>query len=187
MTFKTFIAAASLITGFTGQALAQDTADTWQGFYGGLQFSTVDPNSDTPVDPASGPGFGIFGGYNHALGGNWVIGGELGFASTTDHGIPAGTFSIENAITARGRVGYALDDLLLYGSLGYLSADATASGSAATLDIEGPVFGLGAEAMLSETVSARVEYLRGTLDLTGPGTDIDVTTDTIAIGLAFHF
>ncbi len=184
---KAILAGLTLTAALAGSAGAQSAADLWHGAYGGLSFHYVNPNSDTPVDPDQGTAVGLFAGYNHALDNNWVVGGEIAFTGRSEHAVPGDTFGIENTISARLRAGYAFDNVLVYGLVGYSSSNGNLSSLPIDLVMDGPVFGIGGEMMLSENVSARLEYTRGDLTLQAPGGDIGVTTDNISLGVAFHF
>ncbi len=181
---KNFASAAAISAVTAGAAAAQDATD-WQGFYGGFQFDIASPEVDgAPVQLGTGHGGSLFVGYNHAIDANWVVGGELSYGQVSGIPIVPGIeLDMEDVITLRGRAGYALGNSLIYGSLGYQQADLTILGT--TVDADGVVFGLGFETMLTETVSARIEYNRSDLDLDGVPAGIE--GNTVSIGVAMHF
>lgn len=133
----------------------------WHGLYGGVHLGYGE----------AGPADGITGGGQ--LGHNWqanrIVYGLEADISAADISLGHGP-SIDWLGTARGRVGFLLDDrLLAYGTAGV--GFASGSGDSET-DF---VYGLGLEGKISETTTARVEYL--TYD------DLDI--DVIRAGLNF--
>nr|PZN87126.1 MAG: hypothetical protein DIU57_03270 [Pseudomonadota bacterium] len=111
----------------------------WQGLYGGVHLGYIEDWDDE----------GVLGGAQ--LGYNWqadrfVVGveGDLSAADT----------SVDWLASIRGRAGFLLDDrLLAYGTAGVGFVDAFDD---AETDF---VWGVGLEGKLSDTMSARVEYL----------------------------
>ena len=183
--------AAALIAGATATSAHADAA-LWQGFYGGLSVGAVNPTVPAAtVDPEIAPGYAIFAGYNHALGPNWVLGGELSYGMSGTHSMAPSptTITMENALTASIRGGYAFGNSLVYARLGYQTTDVEVSTSIGDFEAEGMVYGLGFEQMLAENLSARIEYTHADMDLRRIGfpntTNFD--TDTISVGIAFHF
>ena len=77
--------------------------------------------------------------------------------------------------------------MFLYGTVGYMSADASITGAPVGFTIDGVTYGLGAEVMVSEGMAVRAEYGRGDFDLEGPGGGVGVTTDSFSIGAVFRF
>jgi outer membrane immunogenic protein len=127
-----------------GEAGYVDRPGIWQGLYGGVHLGHADADFDD----------GLVGGVQ--LGYNWKNGLIV-------YGLEA-DISASNADTidwlgsVRGRVGYLIQPgLLLYGTagLGVVSSDNTDSGF---------VFGVGVEGKLSETMTARLEYLNYNID-----------------------
>lgn len=167
-------------------AMAQD-AGQWQGFYGGLQFSAVSPElNGAPVNLDSGQGAEIFAGYDFAVGGNWVVGGELSYGTSVDvQATPAITVGLEDRIAVRGRAGVAVGNALFYGSVGYMTTDLSVNGMSTGLTGEGATFGLGIEAMLSENISGRIEFNRADLDV--GGSPIGIDQNSVSMGVAYRF
>ncbi|MBF9051339.1 outer membrane beta-barrel protein [Roseobacter sp. HKCCD9010] len=187
---KTLVATAAISLAVAGAASAQDALQ-WQGFYAGAQVNSISPDLEgAPVGFGSGQSIGVFGGYNHALADNFVVGGELSFNGSSSHTIVPGTdLSLDNLMTVRARGGYAVGSALFYGSVGYATTDASITGVPFTLDASGTIFGLGVEAMLTETLSARIEYNRANMDLSGGGVPpgLEVNADAVTMGIAYHF
>ena len=155
----------------------------WQGLYAGVHVGFGDAD-------------GIVGGGQ--LGYNWqsgriVYGVEVDFSlSSMSEEVSAcsnfvcghASASLDWTASVRGRVGYLIDPrILAYATAGFgiASWSAEASVPGASIRLDGTesdfVFGLGVEGKISDTMTARVEYL-------GFG-DLDV--DIIRAGLNFRF
>lgn len=142
----------------------------WQGFYAGVHIGF-------------GDGDGVLGGGQ--LGYNWqsgrvVYGVEADFAvSSIEEEVRAcssfacahASASLDWLATVRGRVGYLIDPrILAYATAGFgiasWSAEAGISGCPeCRIKLDGResdfIFGLGVEGKISETMSARVDFLTG--------------------------
>ncbi|HJZ34533.1 MAG TPA: outer membrane beta-barrel protein [Hyphomicrobiaceae bacterium] len=155
--FATATMAGGPATGYVDRPLI------WQGLYGGLHLGHADFNDD------SGD---LVGGVQ--LGYNWrsnliIYGLEADISATNDD-------RIDWLGSVRGRVGYLLQPgLLVYGTagLGVVSANDSESGF---------VWGLGVEGRLSDSMSARLEYLSYNNDHNGHNND-DI--NVIRAGLNF--
>ena len=151
----------------------------WAGCYvgaqGGFSWSNTGYDLDIPPTPNSGYNFQLFGGVAGGHAGcnykfrNWVVGIEGDFEATglrgRDYGLGVTIDEIKGKWDAsvRGRVGYAVDRLLVYGT-----------GGAAWLDIDyarpnldaqvvnkiltGWTAGLGLEYGFAQNWTGRVEY-----------------------------
>ena len=189
-TFKTLFCAAALTTAMAPAAFADAAA--FQGFYGGFSMGVTMPDINAiPVDLDTGIGGDVFVGYNHALGADWVIGGELGYGMSGGHNVPGlgVAINMENILTVSARAGYVFGDTMLYGRVGYQTADLDTNLAPTTFDADGYMFGLGVEHMFSENISGRFEVSQSRMDITGagvpPGAELDATR--VSIGVAFHF
>ncbi len=150
----------------------------WTGLYLGLNAGYASATvTETPSDgsgsgSASIPG-GIGGaqiGYNYQIGAV-VVGFEADFdgsmaTKSITAGSASGTVQIPWIATARGRVGYAFDRLLVYATAGgaatqlYSTVNVAAIGSASSSNTTGAwTAGGGLEAAITDNLSARVEYL----------------------------
>ncbi len=132
-----------------------------------------------------GFGGGLLGGYAH----NIVVGVEADFdgtgiasggpLSSFAQGFPLGTSQyvgvssqIDYLGTVRGRLGYAFDRVLVYGTGGFAYANVKSTVNAPGQNIStsssqfhtGYVFGGGVEVAVSNNVALRAEYLRAELD-----------------------
>jgi outer membrane immunogenic protein len=141
-----------------------DRPSIWRGLYGGLHIGNADADFDDGMVVGA------------QLGYNWqsyhVVYGLEGDISFLD------TDAIDGLGSLRGRVGYLLlPNLLLYGTagLGFVSAGDTEAGF---------VYGLGVEGKLTDTMSARLEYLSFDND-SGRGNDDGISV--IRAGLNFKF
>jgi outer membrane immunogenic protein len=129
---------------------------------------------------------GVQAGYNHQTASNWVLGieADFGLASISDEvtdelgnlydGSTADSIQAETewAGTLRGRVGYAADSLLIFVTGGLAFADSKVTSvdcktpsniNCVTISddkmLTGLAVGGGAEFMVTDNVSAKVEYL----------------------------
>lgn len=171
---------------------ALGVAQNWNGVYfgGHLGYGTGRANS------ANISGFTIGGqvGVNFHVG-PVVLGGEL---DTTFSGIDyrgfTDKFSQKWLSSGRARVGYALDRFMPYVTAGVAHTSGelkTATGKHEQGHF-GYVIGLGSEAMLTERVSARVEFLHyrfGAQTYTMPAVtrSTGIVTNTIRFGLNYRF
>lgn len=188
----------------------------WTGFYigvhGGVGGANVDSNFSNPDFSAnwSDTAFGAFGGaqigYNYQFAPNWVVGAETdiaasGIKASFDYNEPGFDQSIEAKVdwfgTIRGRLGYAWDELLLYGTggaaYGNLKAKAHFS-DAPDLDFDvsdtqwGWTIGAGVEYAITPNITLKTEYLYvdlGSVDLNGYNVVVDAVGDT-SVDAAFH-
>jgi outer membrane immunogenic protein len=179
----------------------------WQGAYAGvnLGFSSsvlnvdkVGSDRDLKTNDIQ---VGGFVGYNFANAGPWVWGVE---ADLQGHGFdkkkPAtvaglGSLSSDNAAlgSVRLRGGYALNDVLLYGTAGvaftHIEAKSSLGGKAEFST--GVALGLGAEWAFDKAWTARIEgigYLFAAEDtLAGTKRDVGLGTSQVRVGVARRF
>lgn len=130
-----------------------DRPSIWRGLYGGIHLGHADADGDD----------GFVGGVQ--LGYNWQS-NQLIYGLEGDLSL-SGTDSIDWLASVRGRLGYLIQpSLLVYATagLGLVSGDETDAGF---------VYGLGVEGKITDTMSARLEYLAFTSD-TDHGDGVDV-------------
>lgn len=162
-----FAAAFALLS---GAAVAADNLSyaptrargtSWQGPYVGAnigyQFGGV---SNNRADPSGVVG-GVQAGYNVQYG-QFVFGGETDIqVSDADDTFAAWKFSNPWFGTLRGRVGYALNNVMFYGTGGLAFGElrATTFGVSESHTTAGWTAGVGAEMGFAPNWSAKVEYL----------------------------
>lgn len=182
--------------------------ETWAGFYGGGHLGgglgTIDARGLSGQDISIG---GLAGGahlgynlqFGQVVGGleldaSWLnMDGTRLFSDTAS----AATARLDWTASARARLGYAWDNLMLYGTAGIayggLGLDVTSAGLSSSHErVSGLVYGAGVEMKLAPQVSGRIEALRynfneerfstsaGALSVGG-----DVTT--LRAGISWHF
>ncbi len=167
-------------------------AYSWAGPYLGAtlgyEWGSV---SNTPVKPS-----GILGGAT--VGYNWqsgpIVFGVEGDISATGADDRFANYKFSNPWfgTARGRLGYAFNNVLLYGTAGlaFGSLQAEANGLQQSQTSLGWTAGVGAEVGIYQNWTAKIEYLyvdlsRNTYTLTG--TDSALSFGTVRIGVNYHF
>jgi outer membrane immunogenic protein len=184
---------------------------SWTGFYLGANAGygwSSGSGSYTAIPPgtfsASGNAFEGGGqlGYNYQFGGGFVLGAEADFQGNFGSGgtltlTPGGsaTAKVPWFGTARGRLGYAWDRVLLY---------ATGGGAFGNSTLSGPGFsnsatywtwtvGAGAEWAFAGPWSAKVEYLYAGAPSSVPafpgvtGMSGSVSTNLVRAGINYHF
>jgi outer membrane immunogenic protein len=171
-------------------APAMPSVTDWSGFYGGLAFGI--PSGDNTFSEREGPSSALAGDWDGTLtyltggydwqSGSFVYGaaldigiGSIDAAGTEGPDFDCGTscyIEVDNYVALRGRVGYAMESALLYGTVGYAMADATADfgdGVVAGSDsLSGWAAGVGVEFMVSDRFSIDVSYINndlGTLEI----------------------
>lgn len=189
--------AADLYVPTPDQAIVTASRD-WTGFYIGVNAgygsSTASHGgSDTDNSELSGWLGGVQAGYNVQFD-SVVLGVEAdlsaaGIVEGSDNDHFDDNDGINGLATLRGRLGFAVGDLLLYGTAGLAVASLDTYDEAQTMT--GWVAGVGAEYMVTETVSLKAEYLYtnfGTVEVDGYGGDeFDIDGSAVRVGVNFHF
>ncbi len=189
---------------------------SWTGFYlganAGYAWSSGSGsfNGGTTSFSGSGNAFEAGGqlGYNYQFGGGFVLGVEGDFQGAFGSG---GTLTATGAIpisatakvpwfgTARGKIGYAFDRLMIYGTGGAAFGDSTLSGTAAATAFSSSTtywtwtVGAGAEWAFAGPWSAKLEYLYAGSPSSVPSvpgvTSVSgsASTNLIRAGLNYHF
>jgi outer membrane immunogenic protein len=183
-------AAADLSRGYT--APAPYSAFSWAGLYAGAnlgyQFGSVS-NSNTSPNGFMG-GLGV--GYNWQSN-QFVYGVETDIQiSGADDASLGRKFSNPWFGTVRGRAGFAVNNMLFYGTggLAYGGTELETAGGSESHSHFGWTIGAGAEVALSRSWSAKVEYLFVKLTderyaLTGM--DHDFESNLLRFGLNYRF
>lgn len=194
---------------YTGYAWAEDEGTS----YSQLNHQKTGWSQET--NPM-GAQYGALGGYNWSLHHDWLVGMEADyegridssdsdyqeFQGTTDT-YYHGTSDIETSGSLRGRIGYLpTADLLLFATAGYAYArvereweSAGGSSESSSNGQHGWTVGAGAEYLLSDAFSARVEYRYadfGTekdiaVDMWGEEYNQRLTEQSVRLGAAYHF
>jgi len=164
----------------------------WSGFYAGLnlgyQWGHV---TNTSIDPAGFAGGGQLG-YNWQNG-QFVFGAEtdIQFSGADDTFAPY-KFSNPWFGTLRGRAGYAINNILLFGTLGLAYGDLEGQfGSLSeTKTLFGWAGGVGMEVGVTSNWSAKVEYLymdlaSRTFSITGANNGLQ--SSYLRFGVNYHF
>lgn len=177
--------------------VAAEPANNWSGFYLGalLGYSFGDADTDeTGEIEVDGIDGGVYAGANWQYN-NFVLGIEADVLASGAEGEDAG-LTVEQGFNGslRARAGIALDQFLLYGTAGGAMTeleldDGLGSDSQALL---GWTAGAGAEAMITDNITARVEYRYSdyedeTFSLGGDDVDSDLTTHSVRAGVGVKF
>jgi outer membrane immunogenic protein len=166
----------------------------WQGPYVGAnlgyQWGSVSNFGHEP----SGVMGGVQAGYNWQFG-QFVLGGETDLQmSDADDRFAGWKFSNPWFGTLRGRAGYAMNNILLYGTVGLaygtIRAQSLALGIEESRTTYGWTAGAGLEVALSGNWSAKAEYLY--IDLNDrsfalTGTEHGLTSSVLRFGVNYRF
>lgn len=166
-----------------------DWTGSYLGAMLGYNWGTFDPNTGANVD-VDGFLIGAFAGYNFQTGA-LVFGGEVDLAITSMDG-STGTRSADAdwVGSVRGRLGYAFDRHLIYGTagVGFMSADVNLGGANKDKTHTGIIVGAGFESMLNKSFSARAEYLFTAYgEQEYSNIDTDSNSHAVRAGLGYHF
>jgi len=164
----------------------------WTGFYAGLNLGYEwGKVTNSSIDPSGIAGGGQIG-YNWQIG-QFVFGAEADIqASAADDTFAPYKFSNPWFGTVRGRAGYAINNVLLYGTLGlaYGNLDAQLGSLEENKTLVGWTGGLGMEVGFTPNWSAKVEYLYmdlGTRAYTITGVDNGLQASYLRLGVNYHF
>ncbi|MBD3678162.1 MAG: outer membrane beta-barrel protein [Rhodobacteraceae bacterium] len=157
----------------------------WGGGYvgGSVGSTSFEEASGSPV--GEGASIALHGGFNVAVIPNVVFGGELSLSPTVleDSTTPSETFGYMT--TLRARAGFTMDNILIYGALGY--AAAVYDNGLGTDAGNGTMYAYGAEYKFTPLTSVRLEVSHTKIDdfVALPTTSFE--TDTISLGASLHF
>jgi outer membrane immunogenic protein len=221
MKYMISAAVGMLFTGAVSQSIAADMAVVeppseapitevsgvydWGGFYvganAGYAWTGIDYTGAAPaIDrDLGGMAVGGYAGFNF-VNGSWVYGIEADVKHDfNEDRFTAGgtTFNAETTWggSVRGRVGYAFDRTLIYGTAGYAFSRAeledVGAGTRGTETFHGWTVGAGVEQAITDTMAGRIEYRYTDLsksDIFGvPGSDGDINTHSVMVGVSFKF
>ena len=166
--------------------LTTDPGQGFAGFYAALSFGQIDGSVATPGAATldEGESLGIVGGYNWQRGA-LVYGGEVRMTGVSGTTWPAsgGIEAYEALFDLRGRAGYTLGDVMLYGSLGFSRGTATPT-APSRVETDGMTFGIGVEYNVSDRLFLGADVSRR--DLSG-APDFDAEIDTLTLRGGFRF
>lgn len=191
--------AADLPAGPYTKAPAAIAINNWTGFYIGAMGGYAKENTSA-IAGLSGGFAGGTAGYNWQTGNvvfgieadaAWSdVGSTLGIA-----GIAAASDKIRDMGTVRGRIGYAFDQVLVYGTGGYAWADTRATATVLGLTasqsqvLNGWTAGAGVEVMFAPKWSLKAEYLYRSFGNTNffnvPTGNLNL--NSVQVGVNYHF
>ncbi len=165
----------------------------WSGFYlgGNLGYGWSQLGGIKPQGIVGGPHIG----YNYQFLGGFMVGAEADLSlSGIDRTLGALRAKVDNFGSVRARIGYAVDRMLFYATGGWAWGRGTIAvgGVADRHTHNGWVLGLGAEAAITQNITARVEYLRLNLGAETYATIVgpirsDLDTSILRLGLSYKF
>lgn len=164
------------------------TAFDWTGAYVGANAGYTWANkSEGPGKGADAVVGGVFAGYNYQMSNGVVVGaeGEVAYGGSD----PLATWTT----SARGRVGYAFDNILVYGAVGGIvgQGEMKSGGDSDTRTHVGYQVGGGIEAALTSNITARAEYLYTDTNNrnynVGGGTEGNLDGNAIRVGVGYKF
>lgn len=204
---KRALLAATAVAAMAGAALAADlprgpvpyysttpaaTGFSWARWYVGgnvgYEWAKVPGSLGNPKGVAGG----LQGGYNWQWG-QFVLGGETDLQLTgADDTFAPWKFSNPWFGTLRARAGYAMNNVLFYGTLGVAYGDIKAemAGTSETHTSFGWAGGAGMEVGLTPNWSAKVEYLYmdlGNRTFAVTGSDLALRANLLRFGVNYHF
>lgn len=165
---------------------------SWAGVYAGVNIGYEWGDvSNTAASPSGVAGGGQLG-YNWQIG-QFVVGGEADIQlSAADDTFAPWKFSNPWFGTVRGRLGYAFNNILVYGTVGLAYGGVTANrgGLEESKTEVGWTGGAGVEVGLNPNWSARLEYLYmdlGSSTYTLTGTSHAFDASLLRLGVNYHF
>jgi outer membrane immunogenic protein len=189
------------------------SAYNWTGGYLGVQggfdwssASTLFGGNTYPANENGGTA-GVYGGYNWQPAGNWVFGvdASVNYDSARGSATSGGPLPLANSAgptwngLLRGRLGYAWDRFMIYGTAGgamtgYSASTTTPNGSGSATPF-GWTVGAGIEVAITERWSARLDYSYqnyGTFNVKGSGTfaggvPVKLSSNSLMAGIAYKF
>ncbi len=169
------------------------THDFWNGFYVGALVGYHTEEIGSNAGQGDGALGGVYLGYNLRLGQNVVVGVEGDYSAASGDGYPALGMEMSQIGSLRGHIGYAMNRIHFYATGGYAySRFSSAFGSGNSSEsLSGYAVGGGLDYMLTDRMSARLEYLymnfSDTFQDQGAPSGSDTTINNYRAGVAFHF
>jgi outer membrane immunogenic protein len=183
---------------------AEATAFDWTGAYIGATvgygWGEYDVDTGTGSGSFDADGFtgGLYAGYNYAVTPNWIAGAEIDamFGPGEDFSVGGTDVSTSTLFfgTARARLGYAFDSVMIYGTggLAWGVGEAEFAGGSDSNFHVGWTVGGGIEAALTENITARAEYLyvdtsEESYSAGGDSADADLDGHIVRMGVGYKF
>jgi opacity protein-like surface antigen len=162
----------------------------WSGFYGGVQadYFAGDATSGGVNSELTGQLIGVFAGYRYDIG-SIVIGGEVDYMIGSGTLTVFGTdtdFDFNYLLRAGVEVGYDLDQMLAYASLGYVDTELEAT-PFAPVSGDGIYVGVGFDYMVSDSMTVGVETNYHRFEDFNGVAGQDINAVTVGANLAFRF
>ncbi len=168
-------------------------AVSWSGPYAGLIGGYAWATTTPSTAPNNGWLGGAFFGSNFQTNNNLVLGVEGDFTATGKKGTSGGlTVSNPWDATLRGRVGFTMNHVMIYGTGGLAFGEVkavTTIPSSETKSKVGWTAGVGAEALLAQNVLGRVEFRHtdlGTTNFTSAG-PVSYSSNDVMVGVGLKF
>jgi outer membrane immunogenic protein len=169
-------------------------AFTWSGSYlgliGGYGWASTNPSTS----PNNGWLGGGYAGVNFQTNTGLVLGIEADATATNKTGSNGGqTVTNPWNATFRGRIGFAMDKVMFYGTGGLAAGRITANnGTSESTTKLGWTAGVGAEAALSQHITGRIEVRHTNLGTIGSSTfpvngPISYKSNDVMAGIGFKF
>jgi outer membrane immunogenic protein len=188
LSIKTLGASAAALVAGAGMALAADLPN-YQPPPAGQVYNPV------PAYDWNGPYLGLTGGYGWGTSSGWLGGVYAGYNFQVDphwivglegDGILTNKSTNSWDATVRGRLGYAYDRFLFYGTGGIAFGDLKNAGASTTK--VGWTLGAGIEAAITSNVTGRLEYRHTDLGSASVGgSTVSQTNDDLMVGIGFKF
>jgi outer membrane immunogenic protein len=186
---------------YTKAPAAAIAINNWTGFYLGAMGGYAQENADAFA--LSGGFAGGTAGYNWQTG-NMVLGlevdgawADVGATVNLVPGFASLDYTIRSMGTVRGRVGYAFDSVLIYGTGGYAWSNNRLTGTVLGLSASDSKFhsgwtvGAGVEVMFAPKWSVKAEYLYKSLEsatyFNGTFPVGTINLNSVQVGVNYHF
>ena len=190
---KKLVAVGAVAAVLSAPAQAQEFPGIWTGFYAGAHAGYGWAFDEPSPFDVSGGVLGMHAGYNYQMG-QAVLGIEGDYSGSwmEDSQSTGGarvTLDVDYLASIRGRLGYAVGNSLLYGTIGYAWAEAGTSGLGVgrSTDFDGLVLGAGMDYKFAPDWSARLEGLSYWLSPDSNGQEIDdLDASVIRAGITWH-